>query len=287
MRRGIGSLTNGLVIGHAVGLLLRELGVGGFLALLPPLAFFMPWTLVTYQFFSPMTVLSVLFFVLILWYFGNAVEAEIGWRRYTLVWVAATLPPAIIALAIGTPLYGPFAFEGALLYVFARLFPDLSLHLFLILPVRGRALAFLGGGLVVYFALRTHGVEGGVLHALGMLLGSLTFQFSERLPSRRKLMFELKKKSAEMATAAESATVERRNATWDAMVRAAEQRARELGAVAEEDRELLVQLDEARDPDITVCAPEDFGYVDDAVCRTCSGYAECAARRIRLAAEDG
>jgi hypothetical protein len=37
---------------------------------------------------------------------------------------------------------------------------------------------------------------------------------------------------------------------------------------------------------ITVCAPTEFGFIDDDVCRTCTGYPECAARRIRMAAEE-
>jgi hypothetical protein len=86
--------------------------------------------------------------------------------------------------------------------------------------------------------------------------------------------------------AAQSATVERRNQAWDAKVRAAEARARERGAVVDEDRELLAELDGARDPSVTVCAPQDFGFVDDPVCRTCPGFAECAARRIRMASEE-
>jgi hypothetical protein len=56
--------------------------------------------------------------------------------------------------------------------------------------------------------------------------------------------------------------------------------------VADEDRELLAELDGSRDPSVTVCAPKDFGFVDDPVCRSCPGFAECAARRIRMAAEE-
>ena len=46
----------------------------------------------------------------------------------------------------------------------------------------------------------------------------------------------------------------------------------------------LAELDAAKDPSITVCAPSEFGFIDDDVCRGCAGYAECAARRIRMAA---
>ena len=59
-----------------------------------------------------------------------------------------------------------------------------------------------------------------------------------------------------------------------------------MGAIADRDLPLLAELEQARDPSITVCAPEDFGYIDDGVCRSCPGYAECAARRIRMAANN-
>ena len=85
-----------------------------------------------------------------------------------------------------------------------------------------------------------------------------------------------------MAIRAESAQAEERNRAWDPLVRAADNRARESGAVAPEDGPLLAELDAAKDPSITVCSPSEFGFVDDSVCRSCAGYAECAARRIRM-----
>ena len=102
----------------------------------------------------------------------------------------------------------------------------------------------------------------------------------------RKLAFELKKKKASVQISAEGATAGRRNAEWDPRVRAAEARVREAGELGDEDQALLAELDAGRDSAVTVCAAEDFGYLEDAVCRACGGYAECAARRIRLAAGD-
>ena len=87
-----------------------------------------------------------------------------------------------------------------------------------------------------------------------------------------------------MAERAESTQAEDRNRVWDLGVRAADARASEGGSVAAEDEALLAELDAAKDASITVCAPSEFGFVEDDVCRTCGGYAECAARRIRLSA---
>ena len=106
------------------------------------------------------------------------------------------------------------------------------------------------------------------------------------MPSRRKIAFEFKKRRAATVIESEDAQTEERNRGWDANVRAAEERARAGGAIADQDSELLTELDGAKDPAITVCAPTEFGFIDDAVCKSCTGYAECAARRIRTAAEE-
>ena len=117
-----------------------------------------------------------------------------------------------------------------------------------------------------------------------MSAGYLFFLATRRLPSRRKLSFELNKRKAAMTVRAESVQAEEKNRVWDPLVRAADVRASEAGAIAVEDEALLAELDAAKDASITVCAPSEFKFIDDDVCRTCSGYAECAARRIRLSA---
>ena len=77
---------------------------------------------------------------------------------------------------------------------------------------------------------------------------------------------------------------EHRNQAWDPKIREAVARAAAAGAVASEDEALLAELDGSRDPSITVCAPTEFGLIDDDICRTCPGFAECGARAIRMAA---
>jgi hypothetical protein len=137
----------------------------------------------------------------------------------------------------------------------------------------------------VYSSL-SYGIVGGLANIAGLSAGYLFFLATRRLPTRRKIAFELKKRRADAVMQSENAQIEERNRVWDAKVRAAEERARARGQVADEDRELLAELDAARDPSITVCAPTEFGFIDDDVCRRCAGYAECAARRIRMAAEE-
>jgi hypothetical protein len=103
-----------------------------------------------------------------------------------------------------------------------------------------------------------------------------------KLPSRRKLALKARKLQGDLKEKSALESQLSVNAGWDPRVRAAEASA---AAGGELDVELLSALDEAVDHSVTICEPEDFGYLDDPVCRSCSGFAECAARRIRLAAK--
>jgi hypothetical protein len=143
----------------------------------------------------------------------------------------------------------------------------------------------IAAAILVYSSL-SYGIIGGLANIAGVSAGYLFFLATRRLPSRRKITFELKKRRAEVVVRSEDAQVEERNRSWDADVRAAAERARAAGAVADQDSGLLAELDSAKDASITVCAPTEFGFVDDDVCKKCSGYAECAARHIRMAAEE-
>jgi hypothetical protein len=123
-------------------------------------------------------------------------------------------------------------------------------------------LAVIAAAILVYSSL-SYGIVGGLANIAGMSAGYLFFLATRRMPSRRKIAFELKKKRTEVAVASDNARTEERNRTWDAPVRAAEERARAGGAVKDEDLALLAELDGAKDPSITVCAPTEFGFIDE------------------------
>jgi membrane associated rhomboid family serine protease len=254
------------------------------LALIPGLVRQRPWTVISFQFVHGG---MFWFFIsmLVLWIMARPVEESWGSPRFLLFWLVSIFGAGGTALALGQPLAGDVFLSTSLLFTFATLFPDTEFLLFFVVPVKVKWLAIIGGGFLLVSSLRL-GLLAGLANAVGMSAGYVFFLATRRLPTRRKIAFELKKKRAKVEMAVENASAERRNADWDSTVRAAEERARAGGAVAEEDLPLLGELDAARDPSITVCAPEDFGYVEDPVCRTCPGYAECAARRIRMAAAD-
>ncbi len=287
MRRDSWNLTQILIGLHFLALFL----VTGYpetasaLALIPGMVAARPWTVVTYQ-LVPVGLISFLFGMMILWLFGKTLEDDWGSLRFLVFWAVSTFGAASAALLLGSILASDVFLSASLMFTYATLYPDTELRLFLLIPVKVKWLAVFGGGILVATSF-SHGVLGGIVNVVGMSAGYLFFLATRNLPTRRQLGFKLKQHRASAAIRAESAGAEARNRGWDARVREAEARARELGRVDERHLPLLEELDGAVDPSVTVCAPSEFGYTDDDVCRSCSGYAECAARRIRMAANGG
>jgi membrane associated rhomboid family serine protease len=279
-------LTEGLIFAHfAVFILSTTMKESQqALALIPGLVSSRPWTLVTYQFIHGSSMFWFFISMLVLWIMAKPLEENWGSPRFLIFWMVATFGASVTAALIGRPLFGDLGFSSCLLFTFATLFPEVEFRLFFIIPVKVKYLAIVAAAILVYSSLSL-GLVAGLANIAGTSAGYLFFLATRRLPTRRKIAFELSKRKAKIEVRAESAQAENRNRGWDPLVRAAVERAREGGAVAPEDEPLLAELDAAKDPSITVCAPSEFGYTDDPVCRGCSGFAECAARRIRMSAE--
>lgn len=285
MQRDTWRLTEALLFVHVAVFFLTQVYPEGVqrLVLYPELVLGRPWTLVTYQFLHG-GMFSFFFSTIVLWIMARPIEESWGSPRFLLFWIISIGGAAATAMAFGVPLAGDTFLQASLLFTFATLYPNHEFLLFFILPVKVKYLALIGGGFLVFSALQM-GLGRGLAYVIGMSAGYVFFLITRNLPTRRKLAFEMRKRRAVKEVQVESREAGERNAKWDASVRRAEAEAREAGAVPEGFLPLLEELDEARDPSVTVCAPEDFGYTDDPVCRACPGYAECAARRIRLAAE--
>ncbi len=287
MRRDLWHFSEGLVFAHWAAFLLTytrpEARVA--LALIPGAVAARPWTVVTFQLVHR-GMLDVALSTLVLWIMARPLEERWGSARLLAFWAVSTAGAAVTAVAFGTPLLGDVFLSGSLLFVFATLFPDTEFLLFFLLPVRVKWLGILGGAALLWMSVSAFGIAGGLVRAAGMASGYLFFLATRRLPPRRKVAWGLKRLQGAAVDGVRQAAAERRNREWDPRVRRAVARAGE-GPLGPEDEALLAELDAAVDPSVTVCAPEDFGFVDDPVCRSCPGYAECAARAIRAAAGEG
>jgi membrane associated rhomboid family serine protease len=287
MQREYWHLTEGLIFAHFAVFILSAAMPGGQqgLALIPGFISSRPWTLVTYQFVHGNSMFWFFISMLVLWIMARPIEDSWGSPRFLLFWLVSTFGASLTAAALAKPLYGDVGFGTCLLFTFATLYPEVEFRLFFIIPVKVKYLAVIAAAILVYSSL-SYGLVGGLANIAGVSSGYLFFLAIRRLPSRRKIAFELKKRRTDAVIKSEDAQTEDRNRGWDASVRAAEERARSGGELAAEDQALLAELDAAKDSSITVCAPSEFGFIEDDVCRSCSGFAECAARRIRMAAEE-
>jgi membrane associated rhomboid family serine protease len=289
MRREYWHLTEGLIFIHFAVFLLSYTNPDSLqsLALFPSQVAARPWSVLTFQFIPRSGMFWFFISMLVLWIMAKPLEDDWGSPRFLMFWLVSTAGATIASLLLGVPMAGDAFFTGSLLFTFATLFPEMQFLLFFIVPVKVKWLAFIGGGFLVLQSFLGYGVVGGIVNIAGMSAGYLFFLATRHLPSRRKIAFGIAKKKAEMAVVAESASAGQRNRTWDPKVRAAIERARAAGHVAPEDQELLAELDAGKDGTITVCAPTEFGLIEDPVCKTCPGFAECSARAIRMAAEQG
>jgi len=288
MQREQWHLTEGLIFAHFAVFILSSMMESGqrALALIPGSVTARPWTLVTYQFVHGSSMFWFFISMLILWIMARPLEESWGSPRFLAFWLVATFGASLTAVALGRLLFGDIGFGTCLLFTFATLYPEVEFRIFFIIPVKVKYLAIVAAAILVYSSLSS-GLVVGLANIAGTSAGYLFFLATRRLPTRRKLMFVLNQRKAEIAMRAENEQTEDRNRGWDATVRAADVRARENGSVAVEDEALLAELDAAKDPSITVCAPSEFGFIDDDICRRCAGYAECAARRIRMSADEG
>ena len=153
----LGMLVLALVSREMAGLLT------GFLSLQPSMAYKLPWELVTYPFVA-VSLVGLLFSALSVWFFGAALEDELGGRWMGEFFVATTVGGALVAmlltLTIGrrflsfSPLQltsGLWPFSIALLLVFARLHADQELNFSFIFRVKAKYIASIY--LLVYLAV--------------------------------------------------------------------------------------------------------------------------------------
>lgn len=288
MRSDSWRLTEGLIFVHFAVFILSWANREGLvnLAVIPGQVASRPWTLVTYQFVHGPSMFWFFISMLVLWIMAKPLEESWGSPRFLVFWLVATFGASLTAAALKLPLFGDTGVGTSILLTFATLFPEVEFRLFFIIPVKVKYLAVVAVAWLAFSSLQM-GILPGVANVAGMSSGYLFFLATRRMPTRRKLVFEYKKRKASIEVKAESALAEQRNQTWNPKVREAVERVTAAGFITAGDEALLAELDAGRDPSITVCAPSEFGFIEDNTCRTCPGFAECSARAIRMAAEGG
>jgi len=287
MRRDTWHLTEALLFVHFAFFFMSYTGQMGSvpLALIPGMVTARPWTLLSFQFIHS-GMLSFFFSMLVLWIMARPLEEQWGSPRFLLFWLISIGGAAGTSVLLGVPLVGDIFLSTSLLFSYATIYPDTEFLLFLILPVKVKYLAVVGGAFLVFQAFGM-GLLGGAVYVVGMSAGYAFFLLIRRLPTRRQLEFELRKRRAGLELKTEGNRARDRNRRWDPAVRVAVEESRAAGEIPEGFKALVEELEAAVDPSVTICSAADFHYVDDPVCEACRGYPACALRAIREAAKEG
>jgi membrane associated rhomboid family serine protease len=178
--------TQALLLANVAIFFLGELLGPGLLstfALWPIGGEFRPWQIVTYAFLHAN--FNHLFFNMLgLWMFGTELEHVWGQRRFVIFYFASVLAAALTQLAVNLvmgsagPTVGASGGLFGLLLAFAMLFPNRTILLFFVIPMKAKWLALLYGVLELYQGVYV--MNSGVAHFAhlgGMLGGYLTLRY--------------------------------------------------------------------------------------------------------------
>jgi membrane associated rhomboid family serine protease len=153
------------------------------------------WQLVTYPF--PSTLLSLLFTLLSIWFFGSALEDDRGSRWFVEYFLAATvgggLVATLVAYAVGGHIPGIDAGQRAaglwplvmaILLAYARFNPEQQINLMLVLQVKAKHVAAIY--LLLYLAIALSGGDrfGAVVALANALCGYAYLRFAPRMGLR-------------------------------------------------------------------------------------------------------
>jgi len=157
-------------------------------------AFKRPWEFITYPFQTMgMTLLSLLLACLMLWMFGSPLEDARGTRWMYEFFFASTIGGGVLTVVLARTLLrgsfefgvdagvsGPWSVIAAMLVAFAVMFPNMTMRLYFVIPVKAKWVA--AGTLVLYFAgVLVGGNRANALLALcNVLCGYLFLRYSPR-----------------------------------------------------------------------------------------------------------
>jgi membrane associated rhomboid family serine protease len=155
------------------------------------------WRLFTWFFFAPgIGPISLIFWAMMLLLFGRDLCDAWGWRRFVGVYlgigVLAGFFTCLIALLwralLGTSYMDSWPVIDALVIVWAFLFPTRQILFNFVVPVSGKALAWITVAMTVFFALLS-GIAVFLPHMVALVLG---FAYVRGTPLLRRRWLELR-----------------------------------------------------------------------------------------------
>ena len=177
--KGIPDLMRYIVIGSVIVYLLGFLGVRTveLLGLLPQAVLQgQIWRLVSFIFLLPVGSLLFAAFVFYFYYLvGQSLEREWGSFVFTVYYFVNVLLTVIISLISGTPVTSAASVNLSLFLAFGYLYPDFTILLFMIIPIKMKYLAVFYGVYAVYQAVTVPGWGGKLMALVGVITFILFF----------------------------------------------------------------------------------------------------------------
>ena len=147
------------------------------------------WQLVTYMFLHG-GILHLFFNMLMLWMFGNVIEAQWGAREFVKYYFLCGLGAALVSIAFGwdssIPTIGASGAIFGLLVAFAMIFPDAVVYVWFFIPMRARTMAIVFGVLELMMTMGHRPGIAGFAHIGGMLTGYIYLKFGWQLSSKTR-----------------------------------------------------------------------------------------------------
>jgi membrane associated rhomboid family serine protease len=149
----------------------------------------MVWQLLTYPLVETQ-LMGFLFNSLLVWFIGSELEELWGSRVYTRFLLLTVLGVGLIYCTVGllfffgtalyfTPLSGLSGINFALLVAYALLYPDRSLSMMMIFPMRARTFCWILAGIEAYFAIFSSHLSAWA-HLLAMAISYLVIHFQSK-----------------------------------------------------------------------------------------------------------
>ncbi len=236
------------------------------------------WRLFTWQFTAAgqgwLEAVALFVTLLILYMMGTAVEEEWGTRHFATLFALSTLGSAGVAAWLGIPLLGTYFVYYTLLFVYATAFPQQTLYLFGVIPVRVRVIALIAFGALVYGAF-----AGGAANIAALAGAGLAYFYY--LTQRARVVVAAVQAAAAAAASQPQAPRIDTTAMMNAARYAAIKQSANANAAVEIER-LIAQCERDTVPDVNICPPADYKpEATDGYCIRCEGFAECSARYLR------
>ena len=231
------------------------------------------WRIISYSFIQGRDIIWLVFHLLIFIYIASPLENLWGTRYFVSLYAISVLFGGFTALLFGVPLLGGFHVDLTLMLIHGFLYPENTILLFFIFPVKIKHLAIFSSILFLLNAI-SFGIASGICFFVGMMSGIIYYLFTFQIAPLLKEIENV------IQTGKAPETIQKMGAKelYKEMSMIAEKI--EKGEATEEEENNLENLDLNVKPDRELCSPYTFSPDCD-ICPPCNCYCICLKRHLK------